>query len=250
MLLVCGFALVAWRPLAAWWADTNGNRALLRGDRTRAQASFERALRLEPGWALLHEDLGRALLLTNPQRALREFDLASCGAACTAEAGDALVRMGRLDEAIDHYITAKAVSRVSEIALVLSQRGEYNRAAALVEALIGKLRDKFLERADLARAYATLGKIELDAALGKPAQARELRRAAIAAYASASRLASFNEGYLLSYAFAQMQWGDADAARRAFERVLELHPHQSDAEAALARLARNGGPNVMPSASP
>jgi tetratricopeptide (TPR) repeat protein len=158
--------------------------------------------------------------------------------------------MGRLDEAIDRYIIAKAVSRVSDIALSLSQRGEYKRATTLVEALIGKLRDKFLERADLASAYATLGKIELDAALANPAQARELRRAAIAAYASASRLAPFNEGYLLSYAFAQKEWGDADVARTAFERVLELHPHQSDAEAALARLARHNGLKATPSGSP
>jgi len=223
---------------------------LLRGQRTRAQAFFEWALKLEPTWALLHEDLGRALLQTDARGALREFDLAACGAACTAEAGDALVRMGCLDEGIDRYITAKAVSRVSDIALSLSQRGEYNRATALVEALIAKLRDKFLERADLASAYATLGRIKLDAARANPAQAREIRRTAIAAYESASRLAPFNEGYLLSYAFAQMQWGDADAAQRAFERVLELHPHQSDAEAALARIARNDGLKATPSGSP
>ena len=245
-----GAALVLWRPLFAWWGDTNGNRALLRGERARAQAYFEWALRLEPGWALLHEDLGRVLLPTDPEAALREFDTALCGAPCTAEAGDALLHMGRLHEAIDRYVAAKAASRVSDIALSLARRGEYDRATALTLALIAKLRDKFLERADLASAYATLGKIDLDAAAAKPARARELRRAAIAAYASASHLASFNEGYLLSYAFAQMQWGDAEAARRSFERVLELHPHQSNAEAALAHLARNNGPKVMPSASP
>jgi tetratricopeptide (TPR) repeat protein len=248
-VLVVLIAVLLWRPLAAWWGDTNGNRALLRGDQERAQAYFEWALRLEPTWALLHEDLGRALLQTNPQDALREFDIAACGAACTAEAGDALVHLGRLDEAIDRYISAKAVSRVSEIALSLAQRGEYERATELTLALIGKLHDKFLERADLASAYATLGKIDLDAAAANPARARELRRAAIAAYASASRLASFNEGYMLSYAFAQMQYGDAAAARRAFERVLELHPHQRDAEAALAHLAPDF-PETMPSTVP
>ncbi|HEV2878986.1 MAG TPA: hypothetical protein VGW96_05325, partial [Candidatus Eremiobacteraceae bacterium] len=61
-------------------------------------------------------------------------------------------------------------------------------------------------------------------------------------------LAPYNEGYLLSYAFAQLQWGDADAARRAFERLLQLHPHQSDAESALAHLA--GGQRATPSAFP
>ena len=223
---------------------------MLRGDRARAQTEFAWALTLEPTWAVLHEDLGRALLQTDPQRALHEFDLAACGAPCAAEAGDALVRLGRLNDAIDRYISAKAVSRVSEIAFTLAQRGEFDRAMALVEALIGKLRDKFLERAELASAYATLGKIKLDAAEAQPARAKELRREAIAAFASASRLASYNEGYLLSYAYAQMQWGDADAARLTFERVLELHPHQRDAEAALAQFDRGDGLHVKPSPAP
>jgi tetratricopeptide (TPR) repeat protein len=246
--LVFAAVIAFWRPLTAWWQDEAGNRALLRGERADALAWFDRALVLEPHWSLLHEDRGRALLESDPSAALREFDRAACGAPCLAEAGDALARLGKPDEAIDRYIGAKAVSRVSDIALSLAERGEYDAAAALVSDLIRRLRDNFLERADLASAYATLGKVELGAATAQPKKARELRRVAIAAYASASRLAPYNEGYLLSYAFAQMQWGDADAARHAFERLLQLHPHQSDAESALAHLA--GGQKATPPASP
>jgi tetratricopeptide (TPR) repeat protein len=237
-----------WRPFTAWWGDTAGNRALLRGERAPALAWFDWALTREPNWAFLHEDRGRALLDSDPRDALREFDRAACGAPCLAEAGDALARLGKPDEAIDRYISAKAVSRVSDIALSLADRGEYDAAAALVSELIRRLRDNFLERADLASAYATLGKVDLAAATAQPEKARSLRRTAIAAYTSASRLAPYNEGYLLSYAFAQMQWGDADAARHAFERLLQLHPHQSDAESALAHLA--DGQRATQSASP
>ncbi|HEV2037695.1 MAG TPA: hypothetical protein VGQ96_03725 [Candidatus Eremiobacteraceae bacterium] len=243
-------ALAAWRPLAAWLGDDIGNRLMLRGNVAQAADWFAWALRLEPGWALLHEDLGRALLPSDPKRALAEFDRAGCGAPCSAEAGDALVRMGKPTLAIDRYMSAKAVGRVSDIALSLAQRGDYTAASALIAALISRLRDKFLERAELASSYATLGKIQVLAAASRPAQARQHWRAVIAAYASASQLAPYNEGYLLSYAFAQMQWGDAAAARRAFQRVLELHPHQADAETALARLAAHDVARPMPTASP
>jgi len=232
--------IVGFRPLAAWWADAAGNRALLRGNDAGALEHFDRALRLEPGWALLHEDRGRALLARDPAQALLEFDRADCGAPCSAEAGDALVRLGKPREAVGRYIDAKAVSKVSDIALSLARQGRYDDATALVRALIGRLHDDFLERADLASSYATLGAIDIQAASAETAHARDRRAQAIAEFAAASRLAPFNEGYLLSYGFAQAQWGDSDAARRAFERVLEIHPHQADAEAALADMGARG----------
>jgi tetratricopeptide (TPR) repeat protein len=148
-----------------------------------------------------------------------------------------LVRLGRLDEAIDRYIRARATTRVSGIALELAQEGRYDAAMALVRDFIGRLHQGFLERADMASAYATLGSIQLEAAASRPSAARALRTQAINSYAQASNLAPLNEGYLLSYAFAQMRWGDAAGARRAFDRLLEIHPHQPDAEAALSQLA-------------
>jgi Flp pilus assembly protein TadD len=66
--------------------------------------------------------------------------------------------------------------------------------------------------------------------------AAALRRSAITSFETASRFAPLNEGYLLSLGYAQMQWGDRTAARRAFERVLQLHPTQADAESGLDRL--------------
>ncbi len=236
-LLVAGLALLWWRPLAAWWGDDAGNRALARGQNIRARGWFDWSLGLEPAWSLLHEDRGRVLAQTNPVEALAEFDQARCGPPCDAEAGDALVRLGRLDEAIDRYIRARATTRVTGIALELAQEGRYDAAMALVHDFIGRLHQGFLERADMASAYATLGSIQLEAAASRPAAARALRTQAINSYAQASNLAPLNEGYLLSYAFAQMRWGDAAGARRAFDRLLEIHPHQPDAEAALSRLA-------------
>ena len=238
-----------WRPLAAWWGDDAGNRAMLRGNTSRALGWFDWSLELEPKWALLHEDRGRALLESDPKTALTEFDRASCGAPCVAEAGDALVRLGQPQLAVDRYMQAKAVGRVSDIAHELAQRGDFDAARELVTDLISRLHDDFLERADLASAYATLGEIDDEAAYVQPAMSRSRRAEAIAAYASASRLAPYNEGYLLSYAFSEMQWGSAASARSAFERVLELHPHQVDAETALARLRpRLPSPTASPPA--
>ena len=170
--------------------------------------------------------------------------------ACDAEAGDALVRLGKPREAIDRYIAARAVSRVSRIALDLARAGRYDAAAELERDLIARLPDNFLERADLASSHAALGAIQVAAAAAQPSHARELRAQAIDEYATASRLAPLNEGFLLSYAFAQMQWGDAQAARRGFERLLEIHPHQTDAQAALAKLAQPDAQMATPSRSP
>jgi tetratricopeptide (TPR) repeat protein len=228
-----------WRPLAAWWCDDAGNRELLRGDAAAALPWFDAGLRYEPGWALLHEDRGRAMLESDPAVALAEFERADCGAPCIAQEGDALVRLGKPEAAVDHYVSAKAVARVSDIALALAQRGRYAPAMALERELIRRLGTSFVDRADLASSYWTLGKIQTSAASSINAQEGARHADAIAAYAAASRLAPYNEGYLLSYAFAQAQWGDAHAARSAFERLLAIHPHQSDAEAALARLGKD-----------
>ena len=245
-----GLALAAWNPVCAWWSDAAGNKALLRGDVPGALGSFDGGLRREPGWSVLHEDRGRALLATDPGAALAEFDRAACGPACLAESGDAFVRLGRLDEAVDRYIAAKAVSRVDDLAVADARQGRYDEATTLEGALIARLHDDFLERADLAAAYATLGAIRLDAATAaRPQDARSLRNAAIAAFGSASQLAPFNEGYLLSYAFSQMRWGDKAVARRAFERVLQLHPHQADAQAALPGLGAGPAPTPAPAGS-
>lgn len=221
----------------------------MRGHDAQALHWFDTGLRDEPGWALLHEDRGRALLREDPATAREEFARAACGAPCTAEEGDALIRLGKPEAAVDRYVSAKAVSRVSDIALSLAAQGKYDAATALGNELVRRLRDNFLERADLASSYATLGQIHIEAATAagaKPARVREHRREAIAAYSGASRLAPYNEGYLLSYAFAQAQWGDARAARLAFERLLAIHPHQRDAEAALARLGRGAAPAATP----
>jgi tetratricopeptide (TPR) repeat protein len=229
-------AAIAWRPLAAWCADNAGNRALARGQTETALTWFDRSLQWEPRWRLLHEDRGRALQAHDPAAALPEFDYAGCGAPCEAEAGDALVRTGRADEAVERYVRAHAARRVFTVASDLARAGRYEVAVSLVRLLIAQLHDNFLERSDLASSYAGVGSLELDAAAAQRARAHALRAEAIADFATASQLSPFNEGYLLSYASAQQRFGDRRAAARAYERVLELHPNQPDAEAALHAL--------------
>jgi tetratricopeptide (TPR) repeat protein len=238
-LIVVGLTgLVAQRPLRAWWDDNAGNRAMLQGRPQEAVADIERGLTLEPAWALLHEDLGRALIGTQPAAALKQFEQARCGSPCEAEAGDALLALGRTDEAIEQYVRAKAVGRATESAMALARERRYAAALAIETALLGRLHDDFEDRSDLAAVYAAIGKIEADdaAAPGDAAARRGAATQAIAAFARASGLAPLNEDYLLSYGFAQLRWGSQPEARRAFERLLQLHPGQADAQAALQRM--------------
>ena len=242
--------MLVWRPLAASESDALGNRVLLRGDHTRALEWFDRSLRLEPAWPLLYEDRGRALATSDPAAAIVEFTRADCGAPCDAQIGDAFVRLGKPADAIDHYLRARAVGRVSAMALELVQAKKVDDAVALERALIARLHDGFLERADVASAYATLGTIQADAASFQPRDATLRRRQAALAFAAAVQRAPFNEGYLLSYASALAQEGETTAARQTYDRVLTLHPGEPHAQAALAALggegARSGGATPSP----
>ncbi|MDQ6780988.1 MAG: hypothetical protein M3Z37_07545 [Candidatus Eremiobacteraeota bacterium] len=228
--------LLGWRSVAAWFADDAGNLALFKGRSADAARWFRSGLQAEPGWGLLHEDLGRALLATDPRSALDEFRIAACGPACAAEEGDALLRLGRRDEAIERYVASRAVVRVGQRAQEIAAAGDDHQAIALETSLLARLHDSFLERAQLASTYAALGDLELGAAYRHPAEAAVLRRAAIGALRRASALAPFNERFLLLYAFAQIQWGDRAEARVAFQRLLRLHPHLAAAESALSKL--------------
>jgi tetratricopeptide (TPR) repeat protein len=236
VILLAVAAAGAWRPLVAWWDDDAGNRALARGQTEKALSWFDRSLRWEPRWRLLHEDRGRALQASDPAAAVAEFDYAGCGAPCDAEAGDALLRMGKVDEAVDRYVRAHAAERVFSAARDLARTGHDDAAMGLVRLLIAQLHDNFLERSDLASSYAALGSLELEAAGPKPRLASALRAQAIADFARASRLSPFNEGYLLSYASAEERFGDRRAARRAYERILQLHPGEPNAQEALRAL--------------
>ncbi len=152
-----------------------------------------------------------------------------------AERGDAEARIGRADAAAADYLAAKAATRLGDAVGRMAGAGRYSDAIALEQALIAHL-DPVLDQADIAAVNARIGALEVTAAKNDPRGAPALRRSAITSFASASRLAPLNEGYLLSLGYAQMQWGDRKAARRAFERVLELHPTQADAESGLDRL--------------
>jgi tetratricopeptide (TPR) repeat protein len=237
VLVIVG-VVFAVRPLQAWWDDDEGNRALVAGNASKALAWFDAGLRAQPNWSVLHEDRGRALLAQNPRAALAEFERAACGSPCTAEAGDALMALGRTNEAIDDYVQAKAVGRVTEVATRLEAAHHYAAALAIESSLLARLTNDFVDRSDLAAVYAAMGKIDVSAATSKrrDSQARKDEKAAIDAFAHATALAPLNEDYLLSYGFAQMRWGSPLEAHSAFERLLQLHPGQVDAQAALARM--------------
>jgi tetratricopeptide (TPR) repeat protein len=240
----------AWRALGAWWLDDLGNLRLAKGDADGAVVLFDRGLRLAPHSSLLLEDRGRALLDSDPAAALEDFKAAACGAACTAEMGDAEARLGNAGAAVTDYLQANAAIRLAAMEDRIAATGRYDDAIALETALAQRLSGNVLLRADLAAAYAKIGRLSAQAGIALPERAGEYHRRAIASFKHATEIAPFNEGYLLSYATAQMNWGDKDAARAAFEHVLALHPHQADAEAALAQLDGGGAPSPSPALPP
>jgi len=231
--------VVLWRPLAAWWCDDRGNIMLARGDRVSALAWFERGLILTPTSGVLLEDRGRARVDDDPAGALSDFAKADCGQPCIAERGDAEVRLGRPGAAVGDFLAAHAAGRITVTVAGLADQGRYSDALALERALINGL-DPLLDQADIAAAHAQVGRLDVKAAEHDAARRIAYRRDAIRAFAAANRLAPLNEGYLLSLGYSQLQWGDRREARRAFERELELHPTQPDAERGLALLGKEG----------
>lgn len=100
---------------AAWGAQAHnpkatehfqqGTRLADHGDHAGAIKEFEEAVRLEPGWLALHNDLGVELYLTgNPAAAVRELrtasDLDPSQGAVRVNLGFALYDLGKLDEAV------------------------------------------------------------------------------------------------------------------------------------------------------
>jgi tetratricopeptide (TPR) repeat protein len=236
-------ALLA-RPAIALWCDDMGNLAYVRGDGGPAQAWFTRGLAIEPGWSLLREDLGRSMLASDPRQALAYLESAACGRPCTAEEGDAQIRLGDPKDAVDDFLAARAVDRVAQSADELAARRRYADAIALESALANRLGHGMLAQADLASAYFSLGKLDTEAAGSvAPAARAGYERSAIASFHRASALAPFNEGYLLSLGYAELKWGSRADAKAAFDRLLELHPQESEAQQGLRML---GAPTPTP----
>lgn len=249
-LLIVALAIIAviflWRPAAAWWYLDAGNLAYMRGDRVTAAAYFVQGLRFEPDWRALLEDHGRAVLDDEPGVALADFKRADCGEPCTAEAGDAQSRLGHFDEAVNDYLASRAVERVGATVDRLAGEARFDDAIALERALASRLGTGMLAQADVASADFVIGGLDDRAAKATrdAAKTSAYRADAIRSFKHASQLAPFNEGYLLSLGFAESSWGDKRAARSAFQKVLDLHPHQSDAERGLAQLGvRNDDSN-------
>lgn len=212
---------------------------LARDDRVSARAWFERGLELAPTSRVLLEDRGRARLDDDPAGALADFSKADCGQPCIAERGDAEVRLGLASAAVGDFLAAHAAGRISMTVAGLAARHRYADALMLERALINGL-DPLLDQADIAAAQAQVGELDVSAAEHDAARRTAYRRDAIRAFAAANRLAPLNEGYLLSLGYSELQWGDRREARRAFERELELHPTQRDAERGLALLGKDG----------
>ena len=85
------------------------------------------------------------------------------------------------------------------------------------------------------------GGIAAAAAARYPAEAAEYERAAVDAFAKALARAPNDEKYLLNYAFAALRIGDAEGARKTYERAAQVVPDSVDAFVGVAVTAATLG---------
>jgi tetratricopeptide (TPR) repeat protein len=147
---------------------------------------------------------GRAALLANdPATALRDF----------AAAGDFIAAQAAID-ALGARDPRAALAIVRDFEARLAEHGAAPEIAAEVE---------FRE-----------GGIAAAAAAQYPLEAAEYERAAVDAFARALARAPNDEKYLLNYAFAALRIGDAEGARKTYERAAQVVPDSVDAFVGVA----------------
>ncbi|MGD0053764.1 MAG: hypothetical protein ABSD03_18305 [Vulcanimicrobiaceae bacterium] len=179
--------------------------ALARGALVREEPARAVALLAPLGSTADVVDLrGRAaLLLHDPVTAMRDF----------IAAGDFIAGEGAIDAL-----------------------GDRDPRAAL--ALVGDFETKLIASGRAPEITAEVewreGGIAADAALRYPAQAAAYDRASVDAFARALARAPNDEKYLLNYAMAALRNGDAEVAKRTYQRAAEVVPDSVDAFVGVA----------------
>ena len=179
--------------------------ALARGAIVRGEAARATALLAPLADSSDVVDLrGRAALLANdPATALRDF----------AAAGDFIAAQAAID-VLGKQDPRAALAIVRDFEGRLAARGPAPEIAAEVD---------WRE-----------GGIAAAAGLRYPAEAATYDRIAIDAFARALALAPNDEKYLLNYAFVALLIGDAEGARRTYERAAQVVPDSVDAFTGVA----------------
>jgi tetratricopeptide (TPR) repeat protein len=181
--------------------------AIVRGEGPRARALLA-PLPDSPEVADLR---GRAAMLENdPATALHDF----------AAAGDFIAAQAAVD-ALETRDPRAALVLVRDFESRLAAAGSAPEIAAEVE---------WRE-----------GQIAAVAAARYPAEASAYERAAVDAFARALARAPNDEKYLLNYAFAALRIGDAEGARRTYERAAQVVPDSVDAFVGVAVTAAELG---------
>lgn len=178
---------------------------LARGALVRDEPARADALLAPLGDAPAVVDLrGRAALLANdPVTALRDF----------TAAGDFIAAEGAID-ALGNSDPRAALALVRDFETKLAASESAPEITAEVE---------WRE-----------GTIAAAASLRYPAEAAAYERAAVDAFARALARAPNDEKYLLNYAFAALRNGDAEVAKRTYQRATEVVPDSVDAFVGLA----------------
>jgi len=195
-----------------------GNAYLDKGLPDMAIREFERALRLNPGYAMVHQSLGNAYAAKGDlDMAIAEYQTALRLNPDYLEAhnslGNAYAAKGDLDMAITEYQTALRLNpdyleAHNNLALAYQSKG-------LPDMAITELRTALRLDPDSSQAHNNLGLAY---------QSKGLLDMAIAEFKTALRLNPYNASAHLNLGFSYLNEGSIDMARREFEVELSIKP--------------------------
>jgi tetratricopeptide (TPR) repeat protein len=216
--------------LGVLWSKTPGRR-------DDATAQYEEAIRLEPGFAEAHDNLGAVLRQSGRvDEAVLQFreairlkpDLAN---AHVNLAGAYLATPGGLDRAISEY--REAIRLKPEFTVARNYLGAALEQAGRTDEAIGQFEEAIRLAPDFADPHEHLG----EAYLGMPGKLDD----AVAQFEDAVRLRpdSLSDWYLLGVC--RHRKGDLPAAAEALRQALRIAPDNPTIQRALAAVQRQAG---------
>jgi tetratricopeptide (TPR) repeat protein len=146
-------------------------------------------------------------------------------------AGRLLEARGEREAAVEHFVAAGDLIRVSSTVDALDRAGDVARAIRVQQRLLAKLQ-QLGDPIGVAHAYWRLGQLQ--------SEVRD-HRAAARDYAAAVALEPLSETFLLGAANEALVYGRLATAGKYFERAVAIDPNSLDAHVGVGRVAARTG---------